>query len=219
MQRRKLLWFAGVGVAAALIQGWVSARPARTRGGEGEAPMTPRSARRHPNRALAHGRPVCRWITGRSTSRCGRCRRGRARRRGRSPRCSDACSRTSTCCSSLRDLHAAQRRPTSSCRSSWDWVKGRRQSPGRSALRRHLELFQSGASAGCGRRRSRALRVRQLRCHRRDPEPAHVEEADRTRCCSRCSRSARAAEGSKPSIGAHRSWCCSRRHSGSPLLQ
>jgi hypothetical protein len=41
MQRRKLLWFAGVGVAVALIQGWVSARPARTRGGEGEAPMTP----------------------------------------------------------------------------------------------------------------------------------------------------------------------------------
>jgi hypothetical protein len=36
MQRRKLLWFAGVSVAAVFVQNWVSAR----RAGEGEAPMT-----------------------------------------------------------------------------------------------------------------------------------------------------------------------------------
>jgi hypothetical protein len=41
MQRRKLLLFAGVGIAAVLVQGAVSARRGRSGGGEGEAPMTP----------------------------------------------------------------------------------------------------------------------------------------------------------------------------------
>jgi hypothetical protein len=43
MQRRKLLWFAGVGIAAVLVQGAVSARRGGGRaadGGEGEATMT-----------------------------------------------------------------------------------------------------------------------------------------------------------------------------------
>jgi hypothetical protein len=46
MQRRKLLWFAGVGIAAVLVQGAVSARrggSADANGGEGEATMTARS--------------------------------------------------------------------------------------------------------------------------------------------------------------------------------
>jgi hypothetical protein len=46
MQRRKLLWFAVVGVAVVLVQSWASARPGnpgnpgKTGSGEGEAPMT-----------------------------------------------------------------------------------------------------------------------------------------------------------------------------------
>ena len=40
MQRRKLLWFAGVGVAVILVQSWTSARAGHTRASKGEAPMT-----------------------------------------------------------------------------------------------------------------------------------------------------------------------------------
>jgi hypothetical protein len=40
MQRRKLLWFAGVGVAAVMGQSWASARRGDTGAGKGEAAMT-----------------------------------------------------------------------------------------------------------------------------------------------------------------------------------
>ena len=117
---------------------------------------------------------------GRSASRCGRCRRARARRRDRCRRCWNGCSRTNTCCWCCA-ASTPRSRPTSSCRSTWDWLKGKtpatQDDPHYAGTLNFFNVVRPPGAEGVHGPGS----VRQLRRHRRDSEPAHVEEADRSR--------------------------------------